>query len=777
MCWPGLVHPGSEEIWLMGVRLPGWGVEDEERVAPTNRLARTPTRIMGTTRGTCSALESLWLKLCCILGEVGTTDGDEGWGPGNASGGGSEDKEADRGWARTPRGRYTIPGRRRQRGGGGGGAGQGPASGGEVLFSSSCTPSAASPAKCEDEGGCEDGGGRCGEAGEHDLEVCELEYVHPPKMVAPRQHRHQRLELGRGVGMHVEDEPELVGECFGGVRRVAILAVGWRVMKCERVGGTPAYRAREEELWGCARSHLRAFGDSGVLRVSGLGEESAAQRHSFSKMGKARASRAREEQRWCFIHHRPRRRRRPCHFHIFVFAFPSSSHALYFHLNFVLTLSLFPAEPPLIPTLAPPFPPRTRHAHALHARLLSWFLDAPAAPFGVHRMALAGKAAGKDVGIWFGPSAAAGALRMLVEAFPACRLAVSVATDGTLYQTEVFAASHSPAFAPSSSSAASVSSHGHSSSHGSGSKKGKESKKWGDRPVLLLLGIRLGLDGVNSIYYETIKSVGIAGGRPSSSPSSSVRRRASAFMIAAAIFVITRAPLARPTLAVPQAACARGGSTSPESGHRHGFTRGGSLSLELVGTPLRAGTPHVGSARAAYDLGLGLDGEETLLLGAGVPGAGACESHPPFHLQPQPQLAAQQAIRLREVYAQQQAMGMGVPLGMRMPMGAGGYLSVSASHSHPQPSSQFASNGTGNAIGQQQGYQLALPAAVACVRGGVVAAVAACAEAVCGARVYHCRRLLLLLTSALAVSVSLRRHLDGRERECAMDAPNNDQTL
>jgi hypothetical protein len=39
--------------------------------------------------------------------------------------------------------------------------------------------------------------------------------------------------------------------------------------------------------------------------------------------------------------------------------------------------------------------------------LLSWFLDAPAAL----RMALAGKAAGKDVGMWFGPSAAAGAIR------------------------------------------------------------------------------------------------------------------------------------------------------------------------------------------------------------------------------------------------------------------------------------------------------------------------------------------------------------------------------
>ncbi|KAJ6523766.1 hypothetical protein B0H19DRAFT_1085621 [Mycena capillaripes] len=53
-------------------------------------------------------------------------------------------------------------------------------------------------------------------------------------------------------------------------------------------------------------------------------------------------------------------------------------------------------------------------------------------------------------------------------------------------------------------------------------------------------------------------------------------------MITAAIFVITHAPLARATLAVPHAACARGGSTSPESGHGHGFARGGSLSLELV---------------------------------------------------------------------------------------------------------------------------------------------------------------------------------------------------
>ncbi|KAJ7096804.1 hypothetical protein C8R44DRAFT_889408 [Mycena epipterygia] len=53
----------------------------------------------------------------------------------------------------------------------------------------------------------------------------------------------------------------------------------------------------------------------------------------------------------------------------------------------------------------PPFPPPTPAAHAAHARLLSRFLDAPGASFGVHRMA----PAGKDVGMWFGQSSAASA--------------------------------------------------------------------------------------------------------------------------------------------------------------------------------------------------------------------------------------------------------------------------------------------------------------------------------------------------------------------------------
>ncbi|CAK5274049.1 unnamed protein product [Mycena citricolor] len=141
----------------------------------------------------------------------------------------------------------------------------------------------------------------------------------------------------------------------------------------------------------------------------------------------------------------------------------------------------------------------SRSRQAAYVRILTWLNDNSNAPFSVHRMALSGKDLGTAVGQWFGPSVAAGAIKTLVQQFPTCGLGVSVATDSVLYETSVFEASHaSPSVCDSNS--------------------------WGDRPVLLLLGLRLGLDGVNPIYHDTIKqlytfpqSVGISGGRPSSS--------------------------------------------------------------------------------------------------------------------------------------------------------------------------------------------------------------------------------------------------------------------
>jgi len=154
--------------------------------------------------------------------------------------------------------------------------------------------------------------------------------------------------------------------------------------------------------------------------------------------------------------------------------------------------------------------------YATYVRILSWFLDDPSAlcPFSVHRMALVGKQLGKEIGEWFGPSTAAGALKALTNNFAPCGLAVTVAADGIVYQSEVYEASQQ------------------STDDWNGvpdalplrRRRRTNDGKWGEKAVLVLAGIRLGLDGVNPIYYESLKSifafpqsVGIAGGRPSSS--------------------------------------------------------------------------------------------------------------------------------------------------------------------------------------------------------------------------------------------------------------------
>lgn len=71
-------------------------------------------------------------------------------------------------------------------------------------------------------------------------------------------------------------------------------------------------------------------------------------------------------------------------------------------------------------------------------------------------------------------------------------MGVSVAKDGVLSQTDVFLASHADS---------STTTRTHSKSTSSTS----QALHWGDRPVLILVGLRLGIDGVNPIYYETIK--------------------------------------------------------------------------------------------------------------------------------------------------------------------------------------------------------------------------------------------------------------------------------
>lgn len=134
-----------------------------------------------------------------------------------------------------------------------------------------------------------------------------------------------------------------------------------------------------------------------------------------------------------------------------------------------------------------------------YKRLVSLFLDdqdVEMHPFSVYQFAKEGERLGKPAGEWFGPSTAAGAIKALVAGFAPAAIGVTVAYDTTIYQEEVFEAALS-SIGPYTS--------------------------W-ERPVLILVPSRLGIDRVNPVYYPAIKHyfslsqcIGIAGGRPSSS--------------------------------------------------------------------------------------------------------------------------------------------------------------------------------------------------------------------------------------------------------------------
>ncbi|KAJ9101225.1 hypothetical protein QFC21_003444 [Naganishia friedmannii] len=175
-------------------------------------------------------------------------------------------------------------------------------------------------------------------------------------------------------------------------------------------------------------------------------------------------------------------------------------------------------------TLLPDGPPLDSQAmkekYATYIQILSWFLDdpAPVCPFSVHRMALVGKQLGKEVGEWFGPSTAAGAVKTLANGFPLCGVSIVTAVDSTIYASEVIEASHQPLGEWQEL----VRTMPVRTRRGAGVSEG--AGRWGEQGVLILAGVRLGMEGVNPLYHDSIKalftfpqSVGIAGGRPGSS--------------------------------------------------------------------------------------------------------------------------------------------------------------------------------------------------------------------------------------------------------------------
>jgi cysteine protease ATG4 len=128
----------------------------------------------------------------------------------------------------------------------------------------------------------------------------------------------------------------------------------------------------------------------------------------------------------------------------------------------------------------------------VHDEVVRWFIDSPEEPFSIHKIVEKGRLlAGKKAGEWFGPSAAARSIQSLCAEYD-CGLNVYIGSGvGDIYEPDLF----------------------------------KVFKKEGTfRPTLILLGVRLGVENINPIYWESLKSLlasgescGISGGRPSSS--------------------------------------------------------------------------------------------------------------------------------------------------------------------------------------------------------------------------------------------------------------------
>lgn len=130
------------------------------------------------------------------------------------------------------------------------------------------------------------------------------------------------------------------------------------------------------------------------------------------------------------------------------------------------------------------------------AQILSLFADASPAPFSIHRFVAHGaQHCNKHPGQWFGPSATASCISALSKECAEAGLRVYVTPSSSDLYEDRFRS-----IAAKSDTDPTIT------------------------PTLILMGIRLGLDRITPVYHEALKrsltypqSIGIAGGRPSSS--------------------------------------------------------------------------------------------------------------------------------------------------------------------------------------------------------------------------------------------------------------------
>ncbi|KAJ5766403.1 uncharacterized protein N7511_004019 [Penicillium nucicola] len=128
------------------------------------------------------------------------------------------------------------------------------------------------------------------------------------------------------------------------------------------------------------------------------------------------------------------------------------------------------------------------------SKLISMFADHPDAQFSIHRFVNCGAdSCGKYPGEWFGPSATARCIQLLSTECESPKLRIYVTNDSSDVYEDKF-------------------------------NQVARDQTGRIQPTLILLGIRLGIDHITPVYWDGLRaalqypqSVGVAGGRPSSS--------------------------------------------------------------------------------------------------------------------------------------------------------------------------------------------------------------------------------------------------------------------
>ncbi|XP_063072998.1 cysteine protease atg4da-like [Engraulis encrasicolus] len=134
---------------------------------------------------------------------------------------------------------------------------------------------------------------------------------------------------------------------------------------------------------------------------------------------------------------------------------------------------------------------------ATHRLIVSWFVDHPQSPFGLHRMVEMGKGLGKQAGDWYGPGIASHIIRKAVAASELSDVVVYVAQDCTVYKGDIVKLCERPRY------------------------EGPRARPAPWRALVLLVPVRLGGDAINPAYVDSVKRlfrlescIGIIGGRP-----------------------------------------------------------------------------------------------------------------------------------------------------------------------------------------------------------------------------------------------------------------------